>query len=46
MGGVCSTHRREDIYIYTFSMGKPKGRRPLRILRRKWEDNIKLDLKL
>jgi hypothetical protein len=25
-------------------MGKPEGRRPLRIPRLRWEDNIKMDL--
>jgi hypothetical protein len=25
-------------------VGKPEGKRPLRIPRRKWEDNIKMDL--
>jgi hypothetical protein len=25
-------------------VGKPEGKRPLRRLRRRWEDNIKLDL--
>ena len=26
-------------------MGKPEGKRPLGRLRRRWEDNIKMDLK-
>ena len=26
-------------------MGKPEGKRPLRIPRSRWEDNIKMDLK-
>ena len=26
-------------------MGKPEGKRPLGILRRRWEDNIKMDLR-
>ena len=25
-------------------MGKPEGKRPLEIPRRRWEDNIKMDL--
>jgi hypothetical protein len=25
-------------------VGKPEGKRPLRRLRRRWEDNIKMDL--
>jgi hypothetical protein len=36
-------------YIYTHSMhrvlvGKPEGKRPLERPRRRWEDNIKMDL--
>jgi hypothetical protein len=30
---------------YRALMGKPEGRRPLRRLRRRWEDNIKMDLR-
>jgi hypothetical protein len=30
---------------YRASVGKPKGRRPLERLRRRWEDNIKIDLR-
>jgi hypothetical protein len=26
-------------------VGKPEGKRPLRRLRHRWEDNIKMDLK-
>jgi hypothetical protein len=29
---------------YRVLMGKPEGRRPLRRPRRRWEDNIKMDL--
>jgi hypothetical protein len=29
---------------YRFWMGRPEGRRPLRRPRRRWEDNIKMDL--
>jgi hypothetical protein len=29
---------------YWILAGKPEGRRPLRRLRRRWEDNIKTDL--
>ena len=28
-----------------FLVGKPEGKRPLRIPRSRWEDNIKMDLK-
>ena len=30
--------------IYRVLMGKPEGKRPLRRPRRRWEDNIKMDL--
>jgi hypothetical protein len=30
---------------YRVLMGKPKGKRPLGRPRRKWEDNIKMDIK-
>jgi hypothetical protein len=31
--------------VYRFLVGKPKGKRPLGKPRRRWEDNIKLDLR-
>jgi hypothetical protein len=31
--------------IYRVLVGKPEGKRPLGIPRRRWEDNIKLDLR-
>jgi hypothetical protein len=30
--------------VYRVLVGKPKGRRPLGRLKRRWEDNIKMDL--
>jgi hypothetical protein len=30
--------------VYRFSVGKPEGKKPLGIPRRRWEDNIKMDL--
>jgi len=30
--------------VYGFLVGKPEGRRPLGRRKRRWEDNIKLDL--
>jgi hypothetical protein len=30
--------------VYRVLVGKPKGKRPLRIPSRKWEDNIKMHL--
>jgi hypothetical protein len=31
--------------IYRVLVERPEGKRPLRIPRRRWEDNIKLDLR-
>jgi hypothetical protein len=31
--------------VYRVLVGKPKGKRPLRRPRRRWEDNIKMDLR-
>jgi len=33
------------LYIYIYNTGKPEGKRPLRTPRRRWEDNIKMDLR-
>ena len=30
--------------VHRFLVGKPEGKRPLGIPRRRWEDNIKMDL--
>jgi hypothetical protein len=30
---------------YNILVGKPEGRRPLRISRRRWKDGIKMDLR-
>ena len=30
--------------VHGFLVGKPEGKRPLGRLRRRWEDNIKMDL--
>jgi hypothetical protein len=42
MGGACSAVG-EDRGVYRVLVGKPEGKRPLGRLRRKWEDNIKMD---
>jgi hypothetical protein len=34
----------ESIGVYRVLMGKPNGKRPLGRPRRRWEDNIKIDL--
>jgi hypothetical protein len=31
--------------VYRVFVGRPEGKRPLRRLRRRWEDNIKMDLR-
>jgi hypothetical protein len=31
--------------VYGVLVGRPEGKTPLRRLRRRWEDNIKLDLR-
>jgi len=42
MGGECSTHGERG--VYSVLVGKTEGKRPLGRLRRRWEDNIKMDL--
>jgi hypothetical protein len=34
----------EERGVYTMLVGKPEGKRPLRRPRRRWEDDIKMDL--
>ena len=44
MGRACSTHEeRRD--AYRVLVGKPNGRRPFGRTWRRWEDNIKMDLR-
>ena len=43
MGGACSTYG-ERRGAYRVLVGKPEGKRPLRRPRRRWGDNIKMDL--
>jgi hypothetical protein len=43
MGGACSTNV-ENRNEYRLLMGKPEGKGPLRKPRRRWVDNIKMDL--
>jgi hypothetical protein len=45
MGRACSKHEREDEYIWVL-VGKPEGKRPLGKPRLRWEDNIKIDLRV
>jgi hypothetical protein len=44
MDRPCSTNG-EIRSAYGVLVGKPEGRRPLERPRRRWEDNIKMDLK-
>jgi hypothetical protein len=44
MGWACSTNG-EKRNSYRILVGKPEGNRPLRIPRRRWVDNIKIDLR-
>jgi predicted RNA-binding protein YlqC (UPF0109 family) len=44
MGRVCSKHG-EKRKAYRILVGKPDGKRPLGRLRRRWDDNIKMDLR-
>jgi hypothetical protein len=43
VGGTCGTNRRAE-ELYRLLVGKPEGKRPLGRPRRRWIDNIKLDL--
>jgi hypothetical protein len=44
MGGACRTDG-EKWDAYRVLVVKPEGKRPLGILRRRWMDNIKMDLR-
>jgi hypothetical protein len=45
MGVACSADGKErGVYTYKVLVGKPKGKRPLRRPRLRWEDNIRIDL--
>jgi hypothetical protein len=43
MGGACSTYGGGERRVRVL-VGKPEGKRPLGRARRRWEDNIKMDL--
>jgi hypothetical protein len=43
MGGACSVDG-EERGVYRVLVGKPERKRPLRRPRRRWEDNIRMDL--
>jgi hypothetical protein len=42
MDRACSTHG--DMRVYSVLVGNPEGKRPVGTPRRRWEDNIKIDL--
>jgi hypothetical protein len=44
MGGTCITYG-EGRGLYKELVGKPEGKKLLERTRRKWEDNIKMDLR-
>jgi hypothetical protein len=44
MGRACSTHGAKR-NAYRIFMGKPKENRPLGRPRRRWEDNIRMELR-
>jgi hypothetical protein len=43
-GPFCSSKVERRTYGYRVFVGKPEGRRPLGNPRRRWEDNIKMEL--
>ena len=43
-GGVHVACKREGRGVHRVLVGKPEGKRPLGRPRRRWEDNIKMDL--
>ena len=45
MGGACRAYG-EWRGVYRVLVGKPEGKRPLGRHRRRWEDNIKMDLQV
>jgi hypothetical protein len=44
VGGTCGTHGEERV-VYRVLVWRPKGKRPLGRPRRRWEDNIKMDVR-
>jgi hypothetical protein len=44
MGRACGTREGEG-NAYRILVGKPEGKRPLGTPRRRWEDNIRINLK-
>jgi hypothetical protein len=44
MGGPCSTNGKKKRNAYRLLVGKPEGKKPIVRQRRRWVDNIKMDL--
>jgi len=44
IGGICYGFSNSSRGVYWVLVGRPEGRRPLGIPRRKWDDNMKMDL--
>jgi hypothetical protein len=44
-GRVARLGAKRNAYLYKIVVRKPEGKRPLRRPRRRWEDNIKIDLR-
>jgi len=44
MGGECSIYMGESRGVYRVLFGNPVGKRSLGVHRRRWKDNIKVDL--
>jgi hypothetical protein len=44
MGRACGAYSGEGRGVHRILVGKPDGKRPLRRPRRRWEDNIKMDI--
>jgi hypothetical protein len=44
MGGICSTNGRDERHACNILVGKAEGKRQLGRPRRRYKDNIKLDL--
>jgi hypothetical protein len=45
VGGTCGTHVEGERSFYRVLVGRPESKRPLARHRRRWEDNIKMDLR-
>jgi hypothetical protein len=45
VGGTCGTHGGGERCFYGLLVGRPEGKNPLGRPRRRWEENIKMDLR-